>query len=63
MIVKLNKPKRQIAREILAKLGYTAETVSSGEGAIEYLREQSVDLVVLDMIMPKGIKGVRPTRR
>jgi CheY-like chemotaxis protein len=34
-----------------------AETVSSGEEAIEYVKENSVDLIVLDMVMPKGING------
>ena len=48
---------REIACGILTKLGYDAEAVSSGEEAVEYLEEQSVDLIVLDMIMPKGMNG------
>jgi len=39
------------------KLGYNAEAVSSGEEAIIYVKERSVDLIVLDMVMPKGIDG------
>ena len=39
----------------MTRLGYTAETVSSGEEAIEYIKENAVDLIVLDMVMPKGI--------
>jgi len=42
---------------MLIKLGYNAEAVSSGEEAIEYLKEHPVDLIVLDMVMPKGING------
>ena len=29
----------------------------SGEEAIEYVKEGPVDLIVLDMVMPKGING------
>ncbi len=47
----------EIACRMLVKLGYTAEAVSSGEEAIEYLKEKPVDLIVLDMVMPKGING------
>ena len=42
---------------MLTKLGYTAEPVSSGEEAIEYMKQKPVDLVVLDMVMPKGMNG------
>jgi len=42
---------------ILTRLGYNAEAVSSGEDAIEYVKENPVDLIVLDMVMPKGING------
>jgi two-component system cell cycle sensor histidine kinase/response regulator CckA len=38
-------------------IGYRAEAVLSGEDAIEYVKEQPIDLIVLDMIMPKGING------
>ena len=48
---------REIACGMLTKLGYIAEAVSSGEEAIEYVKEQPVDLIVLDMDMPKGING------
>ena len=49
---------REIASIILTKLGYAVETVSSGERAIEYLRDHSVDLLILDMIMDPGIDGL-----
>ncbi len=47
----------EIACGLLTNLGYIAEAVSSGEETIEYLKKQSVDLIVLDMVMPKGING------
>ena len=57
LVVDDEENQREIACGLLAKLGYSAEAVSSGEEAIEYLKEYSVDLIVLDMIMPKGING------
>jgi len=38
-------------------LGYKVEAVSSGEEAIEYVKEHPEDLIVLDMFMQKGING------
>jgi two-component system cell cycle sensor histidine kinase/response regulator CckA len=49
---------RDIAAEILKKLGYSVARVPSGEAAIQYLKSRSVDLVVLDMIMDPGIDGL-----
>ncbi|MBT3368266.1 MAG: response regulator, partial [Nitrospina sp.] len=48
---------REIASGILTRLGYNPEAVSSGEEAIEYVKANSVDLILLDMVMPKGING------
>jgi len=49
---------RQIATLMLKKLGYDVDAVPGGEEAIEFLQEQSADLVVLDMIMDPGIDGL-----
>jgi len=57
LVVDDEERQREIACGILTKLGYIAEAVSSGEEAIEYLKEKPVDLIVLDMVMPKGING------
>ena len=57
LVVDDEERQRKIASEILTRLDYTAETVSSGEAAIEYVKENPVDLIVLDMVMPKGING------
>jgi CheY-like chemotaxis protein len=48
---------REIASLMLRKLGYTIAVVASGEAAIEYLKENKVDILVLDMIMAPGIDG------
>jgi len=42
---------------MLSKLNYEVESVSSGEEAIEYLKNKSADLLILDMIMDPGIDG------
>ncbi|MBW1698156.1 MAG: PAS domain S-box protein, partial [Deltaproteobacteria bacterium] len=54
---------REIATGILEKLGYVPAAVSSGEEAVEYLKNHSVDLMVLDMIMDPGIDGYETYRR
>ena len=48
---------REIACEVLNTLGYKAKDISSGEDAVEYLKENTVDLILLDMIMDPGING------
>ena len=57
LVVDDEENQREIASGMLTRLGYTAEAVSSGEEAIEYVKENPVDLIVLDMVMPKGING------
>jgi len=57
LVVDDEERQREIASGMLTKLGYIAEAASSGEEAIEYVKEHPVDLIVLDMVMPKGING------
>ncbi len=54
---------REIASSILSKLGYTVASVSSGEEAVDYLKDNSADLLVLDMIMEPGIDGFDTYKR
>ncbi|MBE9593015.1 MAG: response regulator, partial [Proteobacteria bacterium] len=54
---------REIASEMLKKLGYSVTSVSSGEEAIDYIKDNSVDLLVLDMIMDPGIDGLETYKR
>ncbi len=51
------REQREIASSVLNKLGYSVATVSNGEEAIEYMQANSVDLIVLDMIMDPGMNG------
>ncbi|MBT4161033.1 MAG: response regulator [Gammaproteobacteria bacterium] len=48
---------REVASAVLEELNYRTKEVSSGESAIEYLRDHPVDLVLLDMIMDPGMNG------
>ncbi len=52
------KEQRDIATNMLTKLGYSVTAVSSGMKAVEYLKENNADLLVLDMIMEPGIDGL-----
>ena len=57
------KEQREIASRILKKLGYSFTTVSSGEEAVDYLKDNSADLLILDMIMDPGIDGLETYKR
>jgi PAS domain S-box-containing protein len=63
LIVDDVEDQREIASGILSALGYTAIAVASGQAAIEYLKDNPVDLVILDMIMPPGIDGLTTYER
>ncbi|MGB6010204.1 MAG: response regulator, partial [Desulfobacterales bacterium] len=49
---------REIATQMLTKLGYSVVSVSSGEEAVDYMKNHVADLVVLDMIMEPGMDGL-----
>ena len=52
------KDQREIASAMLSGLGYTVAVVARGEDAIRYVKDNPVDLVILDMIMDPGIDGL-----
>lgn len=58
LVVDDDTEQRNLAVELLSNLGYQVEAVSSGAAALEYLMKQSVDMVVLDMIMKKEFDGL-----
>ena len=48
---------REIASQLLNTLRYSSVVCESGEKAVEYLKTEKVDLVLLDMIMAPGMDG------
>ncbi len=57
LVVDDEPQQRDIAEKILSTIGYKVETVASGEEAIGHMRENTADLLVLDMIMDPGLNG------
>lgn len=57
LIVDDVESQRVITSRILDALDYKSIAVSSGEEAVEYLKEHRVDLILLDMIMAPGMNG------
>ena len=54
---------RIVVSQILKKLGYKFTAVSSGEEAVEYMKKNSADLLILDMIMDPGIDGLETYKK
>jgi len=57
LVVDDMESQREISCEMLDALGYRSLSVAGGKEAIEYLKEHTVDLVLLDMIMDPGMNG------
>ena len=54
---------REIAVSILKELGYNAYAVGSGEEALETIKENNYDLVLLDMVMNPGMDGLETYKK
>jgi PleD family two-component response regulator len=63
LIVDDVEEQREIAASILKMLNYHPVSVASGEKAIDYLKTQSVDLILLDMIMDPGLDGLETFKK
>ncbi|MBU1172642.1 MAG: response regulator [Proteobacteria bacterium] len=63
LVIDDDELQREIAGSILARAGYFAHAVPSGEEALIYLKENTADLIVLDMIMAPGISGYETYKR
>jgi two-component system cell cycle sensor histidine kinase/response regulator CckA len=63
LVVDDEEPLRVLAGEMLGLLGFSVETVPSGEAAVERFAHHPLpDLVLLDVIMP-GMGGIEAFRR
>lgn len=63
LIVDDSAEQRDLAASMLGDLGYKPYAVSSGEEAVEYLKKEKADLIMLDMIMDPGIDGLETYER
>ncbi len=63
LIVDDQQSQREIAQSLLARLGYQPHVVKSGEEAVEFIKRQPVDLVLLDLVMDPGINGCETYRQ
>jgi len=61
LIVEDNKINQMITRKILEKNNITCETADNGEIAVERVRKEKYDLILMDIHMP-GISGMEATQ-
>lgn len=57
------KDQRDLGEKTLSRLNYSIVTSNSGEDAIDFVKENKVDLILLDMIMEPGIDGLETLKR
>jgi len=62
LIVDDEESQRVITSSILTRLGYTPYTAENGEQAVQYVKRNPVDLLLLDMIMEPGMNGYETFR-
>lgn len=65
LVVDDERTNREILARLLQRNGYQTESVGSAEAALERLKEQSFDVVLLDVVMPEmdGFECLRRIRR
>jgi len=56
LVVDDDPVQRKVARQLLTRLGYQVQTVSSGEIAVTFVENNPQDLLILDMVMD-GMDG------
>jgi two-component system KDP operon response regulator KdpE len=62
LIVDDEPPIRRFLHTTLAAQGYRVEEAADGEGALEFLKHNMVDLIILDLGLP-GMDGLEVVRR
>lgn len=54
LVVEGEKELRYLYQDELQAVGYSVITAANGKGALEKLREEPVDLILLDLVLPDG---------
>jgi len=49
---------RELLSLMLSQLGYSPETAESGEQAVEFMKNNTADLLIIDMFMNPGMSGL-----
>lgn len=62
LIVDDEEAQRVLATELLSSLGYDVTVATGGRQALEYLRHETPDLVILDMVMEEDFDGLTTFR-
>ena len=63
LIVDDDSIQRSVTTKILEKLGYQVSVCSCGEDAVDFVKTNPQDLILLDMVMPPGIDGTETFKR
>ncbi|HOP64760.1 MAG TPA: PAS domain S-box protein [Spirochaetota bacterium] len=64
LVVEDDKPSGLILKKLLIKSGYNVlDTVSTGEEALNVIKKQKTDLVLMDITLPGAIDGVETAER
>src|SRR5690606_11408762 len=61
LVVEDNKINQMITRKILNKMSLYCDVVDNGEDAVERVKQEQYDVVLMDIHMP-GISGLEATR-
>lgn len=62
LVVEDNKINQMITKKILNKMNLHCEVVDNGEDAVERIKENTYDIVLMDIHMP-GISGIEATKQ
>lgn len=63
LLVDDDPAQRSLGESILTTLGYKAETIASGKEAVAFIRDRTVDLILLDMILEAEMDGLDTYKR